>query len=113
MRRGPITEEPGPEYRREITVAYLHALHQILYARHHKFTNPELLKALLRLSTEGKAIRMHPEYEYYLALWLRAAGERDPIVQSILDRPIDPKHKARAQEALKAGKILHLYEFAE
>ena len=109
--RKPITEPPGPEARRELAVSYLYNLLDSLHAQHHTFTNPELVKALLKLSYEGKALRLHPEYAYYLALWLRAAAEQDPVIEAILDRPIDPKHKARAQEAFKAGKILLLREF--
>lgn len=98
--------EPGPRYRREFAV-------HLIYLLNYNLANPEVAKALLRLSAEGKAIRLHPEYEYFLALWLRSVGDRDPMVQAILDRPLDPKRKAAAAKVLETGELGDIKEFAE
>ena len=99
-------DAPSPAYTRQFAT-------QMIFLRHRRLRHPETVKTLLKLSTEGKAIRLHPEYEYLLALWLRSVGDRHPMVQSILDRPLDPARKAAAAKVLETGELGDLKEFAE
>ncbi len=59
--------------------------------------------ALLKLSTEGKALKYHRFLEFYIALRLRRRGEPDPIVQRIIERPIDTRMRLDIKQMAISG----------
>jgi len=59
--------------------------------------SPVYSLALLKLSHAGVVLELHPLWELFLAFRLRDAGVRDPLVASILSRPIDSKIRAKIE----------------
>ena len=67
--------------------------------------NSDIAVALLELSVEGRAVKFHPDQELYWAYRLHMKGRRDPILQKIIDRPMDPKRKAEIVTKAKRGEF--------
>lgn len=63
--------------------------------------SPKVALALLRLSREGKAIKLHPDYELYLALRLQGAGIHDPLIDTVIDQDFAPRDRARIAKKAK------------
>ncbi len=57
--------------------------------------------ALLRLSDDGKAVRLHPHYELYIAFRLRNLGLTDMLIDKIIARPLDPVVRANIADKAK------------
>lgn len=57
--------------------------------------------ALLRLSDAGVALEFHPLWELFLAFRLRDAGITDPLIASILSRPLDLKIRTEIEQHAK------------
>lgn len=63
--------------------------------------SPKVALALLRLSDDGKAIKLHPQYELYIALRLHRHGLTDTLIDKIIRRPIDPLVRANIADKAK------------
>lgn len=55
----------------------------------------------LALSLEGRAIKYHPLFELFLAYALRVRGDTGPMIQQVIDRPVDPADRARVEQAIR------------
>lgn len=75
--------------------------------------SPDIALALLKLSMEGKALKYHPLNELYLAYKLRNKGLRDPIIQQVIERPLDSQLKADVERKAKLGEFEGIPEYPD
>ena len=73
----------------------------------------DIALALLKLSVEGKALKYHPWHELYMAYKLRHNGLQDPIIQQVIDRPLDSKVKADVEQQVISGRYEGIPQFPD
>ena len=97
-------ELPWPIYQRHGAVS------NIIIRVTHKF-DPVTALGLLKLSVAGRAVKHHELLELYLAYRLHYSGLQDPIIQQVIDRPLDNQLKADIER--KARLKLFPYDIPE
>ena len=75
--------------------------------------SPKVALEVLRVSNEGRALKLHPHYEVYIALRLRELGMADPIINDLIERPLDPKTRRLVEERVRNKDPGDLPKFAE
>lgn len=76
-----------------------------LHAHLNSSLSHDIALALLKLSVEGRALKYHPWHELFLAYKLRHNRLQDPIIQKVIDRPLDSKVKADIERQVKSGRF--------
>ena len=95
---------PRPIYKRHGAVS------NIIIRVTHKF-DPVTALGLLKLSVAGRAVKHHELLELYLAYRLHYSGLRDPVIQQVIDRPLDSQLRAEIER--KARLKLFPYDIPE
>lgn len=75
--------------------------------------SPKVALAVLRVSNEGRALKLHPHYEVYIALRLRELGMTDPLITKIINRPLDVKTRRYIEERVEKKDPSDLPKFAD
>lgn len=104
MRSKHGKELPQPIYERH------HAVYSIIIRVRYRF-EPVTALGLLKLSVAGRAVKHHELLELYLAYRLHYSGLRDPVIQQVIDRPLDSQ--LRAETERKAKLELFPYDIPE
>lgn len=114
MDRLGITAEPYAGLTKSLGLPHTRDLPGPVLARHNAIfrlhvdlnssLSHDIALALLKLSVEGKALKYHPWHELYMAYKLRHNGLQDPIIQQVIDRPLDSKVKADVEQQVISGR---------
>jgi len=75
--------------------------------------SPKVALAVLRISNEGRALKLHPHYEVYIAHRLRALGVSDPLLDELINRPLDAQVSASIREKIRRKEPSGLPTFPE
>jgi len=75
--------------------------------------SPKVALEVLRVSNEGRALKLHPHYEVYIALRLRELGMADPVINYIIERPLTPKTRRLIEERVSNKDPGDLPRFTE
>lgn len=75
--------------------------------------SPKVALAVLKLSNEGRALKLHPHYEIYIARRLRELGVSDPLIDEIVSRPLDPETIRSIAEKVKRKDPSGIPKFPE
>ena len=123
MDRLGITGAPYAGLKKSLGLPHTKGLPEPVRARHNAIfrlkahlrssLSHDIALALLKLSVDGKALKYHPLTELYLAYKLRNNGLQDPIIQQVIDRPLDSQLKADIERQVKLGTYEGIPQYPE
>jgi len=75
--------------------------------------SPKVALAVLRVSNEGRALKLHHHYEVYIAIRLREFGMSDNVIKDIIERPLDQKTRRLIEKRVSEKNPSDLPKFPE